>query len=302
MNPYCYPPTNQPFNLQLKENNGKWVHYSVDFPIAVPTSHKEHNIALGEYYQPCQGNNWPMAILVHGWGDRSLAPCQLLAKDLVKSGIASFVLRTVFHSSRMAGEIKSRLPKLTADEWFEGYQTSVIDIRQIADWAHDNKQINRDQIAIIGMSLGGIVAAISMAVDKRIQAGIILISGGNYENPGWLKKTGNKRTEAEYIEGQKLYANYLDEVAQKGFENVEPAKRSYLTDPVTFASYLRNRPVLMINAMLDERIPRQSTIDLWEASGKPDIKWLPGTHSSIWLLYPQIRKQVLDFLNATFRI
>jgi predicted esterase len=300
MNPYSYPPIEPRFNLQLKETNSKWLHYAVDFPIARPTSCKEHNTALGEYYQPSEGDNWPLAILVHGWGDHSTLPCNLLAKDLAKIGIASFILYLVFHSSRMPDAIKRRLPNLTAEEWFEGYQMSVIDVRQIVDWASSNGRINKEQIAVIGMSLGGMISALSMAVDKRIHAGVILISGGNYENPEWLRRTGQKRTEAEYAEAQKMYAQYLSEVAQKGFENVEPPKKSYLTDPMTFASYLRQRPVLMINAKLDERIPRQSTLDLWEASGKPQIKWLPGTHSSIWLLYPLIRREIFSFLSSTF--
>jgi hypothetical protein len=53
---------------------------------------------------------------------------------------------------------------------------------------------------------------------------------------------------------------------------------------------------------LDERIPKQSTVDLWEACGKPEIKWLPGTHSSIWILYPLIRKLVTNFLTNAFKI
>jgi esterase/lipase len=301
INPYNYTPVPS-FNLQLKETNSKWLRYAVDFPVAVPTSYQEHNTALGEYYRPPDGDNLPLAILVHGWGDRSLAPCRMFARDLIKIGFACFILRTVFHSDRMAKAIKSRLPRLTPEEWFEGYRTSVIDVRQIIDWAGSNGQVDKNRIAVIGVSLGGIISSISMALDKRIQAGVILVAGGNYENPAWLKRTGVRRSEAEYIEGQRLYRDYLDKVAREGLENVEPPRKSFLTDPVTFAGSLHHRPVLMVNATLDETIPKQSTIDLWEASGKPELKWIPGTHSSVWLLYPMIRKQVLGFLTSTFKM
>ena len=302
MNPYKYPPVSPRFNLQLKEKNGRWWQYMVDFPVAMPTGHKKHNTALGEYFQPVEGKEWPLVILLHGWGDRSTTPCRLLAKDLAKRGIASFMLYSVFHTRRMADVIRRRLPKLTDDEWFEGYQTSVVDVRQIIDWAQGKGTFNKDQIAIIGVSLGGIISAISMGVDKRIRAGVILTAGGNYENPKWRWITGTRRTAAEYAEAQRMYQQYLAEVAKKGFEKVEPPKRSYLTDPLTFAVSLRNRPLLMINASLDERIPKQSSLDLWEAAGRPDIKWLPGTHSSIWLLYPRIRSEVLTFLTSVFKL
>jgi esterase/lipase len=302
MNPYSYPATQPQFNLKFKESNDICIHYYVDFPIAKPTCHSEHNIALGEYLQPQGQGVFPLAILVHGWGDRSLAPCRMLAKDLIKAGFACFILRTLFHTDRMAKGIQKKLPHLTADEWFEGYQTSVIDIRQILDWTVQNKQIDSNRIAVIGVSLGGIISTISMGIDGRIKAGVILVAGGNYENQKWLKRTEPKLTEEEYIKREQRYRNYLAEVEQRGFENVEPPRRSYLTDPVTFGCQLRDRSLLMINATLDERIPKRSTVDLWEACGKPEIKWLPGTHSSIWLFYPYIRKHVINFLRTILEV
>jgi dienelactone hydrolase len=302
MNPYNYPDFESDFDLQLNHVAGRWQRYSVKFQVARPTGYKENNVAYGEYYQPRKGSNWPLAILVHGWGDRSLIPCQMLARDLSGKGIASFVLYLVFHQRRMPEVVKKRLPNLTPEEWFEGYQTSVIDIRQIIDWADNNGDINKDHIAVIGISLGGIISAISMGVDNRIGAGVILVAGGNYQGRAWLSRTEPGYSEAEYAQSETLYTHYLKEVLERGVDNVQPPKRSYLTDPVTFASQLHERPVLMLNAKWDERIPKQSTIDLWNASGNPEIKWYPGTHSSIWLLYPLLLRQITNFLNSTFCI
>lgn len=302
MNPYNYPHLEPAFDMQLNQTTRGWSRYVVKFPICKPTRYKENNTAYGEYYQPRRGANWPLAILVHGWGDRSVIPCRLLARDLSKKGIASFILYLVFHQRRMPDVIKERLPNLTPEEWFEGYQTSVIDIRQIIDWAGKNKDINKDHIAVIGISLGGIISAICMGVDKRIGAGVIVVAGGNYQGRAWLRRTEPDFSEAEYSQSQNLYTQYLREVAQKGIEKVTPSKKSYLTDPMTFASYLRRRPLLMLNAIWDERIPKQSTIDFWEACGKPQIKWYPATHSHIWLLYPLLLGQITNFLKSSFSI
>lgn len=144
--------------------------------------------------------------------------------------------------------------------------------------------------------------AISMGVDKRISAGVFLVTGGNYENPAWLKEKRDSHKEAEYSKAREQYAQYLAEVIEKGGENVTPPKKSYLTDPLTFASYLRKRPVMMINALWDESVPRQATLDFWEACGKPVIRWFPATHTSIWLLYPLVRKQIVDFLRSIFSV
>ena len=303
MNPFSYPSVEPRFNLRLKNTNDKWLHYDVDFPIAKPTNHKEHNTAFGEYYQPSRGDNWPLAILVHGLGNRSTLPCSLLARDLARRGIASFVLYLVFHSSRMPEVIKRRLPVLTADEWFEGYQTSVTDVRQVVDWASSQPEIDKGKIAVIGISFGGFISAIAMGVDRRLKAGVFLVAGGNYENPAWAKKRRHSRQEireVEHHQAQNDYTDYLAEVAKRGLENVNPAKKSFLTDPMTFATYLQQRPILILNALWDEYIPKQAVLDFWEACGKPAITWFPATHITIWLWYPFISWKISRFLRSTF--
>ncbi len=307
MNPYNYDTGEQHFNLQLKQATPRWSRYTVDFPTAHPTQYEEYNTVRGEYFQPQGVNNAPLAILLHGMGDMSLIPCNRLARALAKRGMACFVLYSVFHSSRMPEVIKKRFPALTPEEWHEGYQISVTDVRQIVDWASSRAEIDEKQIALIGMSFGGFISAITMGIDNRIKAGVFIITGGNSEKigqKGWKlsMRKRYRRSEAEYNHIQDCYAQYLSEVAEKGFENATPARKSFLSDPMTFASYLRERPILMLNARWDEYIPREATLDFWEACGKPPIVWLPATHASIWLWYPFIMRRIIHFLSSTFGI
>lgn len=143
-----------------------------------------------------------------------------------------------------------------------------------------------------------------MAVDQRIKAGVFVVTGGNSYKMTWLGRAYShrsryKQTEAEYREVQSSYARYLAEVAEKGFEQVIPARQSFLNDPLTFAPYLRGRPVLMINARWDKYIPRESVLDFWEACGQPQIEWFPTGHATLWLWYPAISKRITSFLNST---
>lgn len=305
MIPYNYPCIVPHVNLRLKQTTRAWTRYSVDFPVAHPTRYKESNTAYGEYFRPNTDGNVPLVVLSHGWGDHSVFPCKLLARALAKRGIASFVLYLVFHSSRMPDVIRNRLPDLTAEEWFSGYQMSVVDIRQIIDWAIDIEGISKEHIAVMGLSLGGFISAIAMGIDNRIKAGVLLVTGGNSEKIAQMCRVNAfrkryKRSEAEYNEIQSYYAQYLVEVAEKGIENVTPVKRSFLTDPMTFAHLLQQRPLLMINALWDEFIPKEATLDFWEACGRPNISWYPGTHSSIWLWYPLILRRITSFVKSTF--
>ena len=213
-------------------------------------------------------NNVPLAILIHGWGDHSVFPFKLMVAGLIRKGMACFILYLPFHNSRLPEKMKSRLSHLTQDEWFTGYQMAVTDVRRIIDWAGQNEHINSRQITIICLSLGAIVGSIAMGIDPRIKAGVFIGHGGNtgkMMQTNSVSRFGNKYRlpDKEYQENQKNYADYLGEVAKKGFENVEPAKRTYFIDPLTYAPMMKGRSVLMINARWDEIFPQETSLDFW---------------------------------------
>jgi len=303
MNPYSYRADNPDFTTELTKVTRGWQRYTVSFPTAHPTRHEKSNTVWGEYLRPRTGSHkLPLVILVHGLGDRSVIPMKVLARSLVGQGIACFVLYLVLHSSRMP---PSQPSSLSSDDWFENYRISVIDVRQVIDWAGTRDEINNEQIAVVGISFGGFISAIAMGIDSRIRAGVLITSGGNLEKVAFMSKTlpkrwGFRHTEAEFSAQQQRYFQYLSEVAEKGWETTEPAERGFLIDALTYADYLRNRSLLMINAHRDEVIPREATLDFWEASGRPAISWFPGGHATIWLWYPFIKRKISRFLKATF--
>jgi cephalosporin-C deacetylase-like acetyl esterase len=307
MNPYSYPKAELQPNLQLKKTTRHWSHYLVDFPTAHPTPYEKNNTVLGEYFQPRRVDNAPLAILLHGVGDLSVIPCKMLAKALARKGIASFVLYSVMHSSRMPTEVMKRFPHLTSQEWFECHQISVIDLFQVIDWAESQAEINAAKIAAVGISFGGFISAIAMGIDERIKAAGLIVTGGNSIKIGWETRAsdynkGHPQTRSGYERTLKSYMKYLAEVEEKGLERVKPPQESFWTDPMTFAHRLRKRPVLMINARWDQAIPREATLDFWKAAGQPPISWLLATHPTIWLWYPLIRGKIIRFLKSAFDI
>jgi len=307
VNPYSYENSIPEVKLCLKKDSQAMLHYEIQFQSALDTGYPENGIVKGEYYQPKVDHKVPLVILVHGMGDHSVIPCKLLARSLLKQGIACFVLYLTIHSKRIPEAMRVRLPYLNPDEWFQCYQVSVVDIRQIVDWACSRTELDTEQVTTLGISFGGFVSAIAMGIDKRIKAGIIIVAGGNSNKISWLNKNGQYRkqyqcTEAEYLEIQSNYARYLKDVSEKGFEYVASDNQSFLTDPLTFAGYLKGRPILMINAKWDKYIPRETAIEFWQACGQPAIKWIPSGHASIWLWYPVIRGSISTFLKMHLHI
>jgi esterase/lipase len=305
VNPYIYQSGEPTFNLRLKKVIGKWYSYLVDFPSAFQNGHWGSSIVIGEYFQPVRSSRAPLVILLHGMGDHSVIPCKLLARSLAGNGTACLILYLFLHSRRLPEDMKQRYPVFTSDEWFQIYQTSVIEVRQVIDWASGRAEIDGNKIAVVGISFGGFISAIAMGIDERIGAGVFIVSAGNSEKISHMSQlsalTKNyRRTEAEYQRLQQSYRQYLTEVAEKGVDNVTPARDSFLTDPMTYAYSLRQRPLLMINARWDEAISADAALDFWRACGRPGIVWLPATHATIWLWYPFISRKIASFFKISF--
>lgn len=303
MHPYDYEVSDSYFEINPVAATSQWAHYTVSFPTARPVKYAEGNTVYGDYFAPTSDKQSPLAILVPGLGDESLIPCLMLARHLVRQGISALVLYLVFHSRRMPIALKGHYLPTTPKEWLEAYQVSVSDIRRLLDWIPGRKEIVGNRIGVVGISLGGMISSIAMAVDQRIAKGIFIVTGGNLEKLSWgganeLIRTGHACTPEECHQVYSQFPCYLKDITQKGIENVIPAKECFLFDPLTFAGRLRERPVLMINAEQDEIIPKQAALEFWEACGKPPLKWLPMTHTTIYSHTPQISKEVAGFLKG----
>lgn len=304
MYPYDVPRGEPRLELCPGRATSGWQSYEVRFPAAFPTRHESHHIARGTYLQPrCGSGAAPLVVLLHGVGDHSVWPCRWLAHRLAGRGVACFLLYLVVHSSRMPDTVRRRMPVLSDDEWFEQYRTSVVEVRQLADWAGTRPEIDAGRIGVLGISFGGFISSIAMAVDSRIRAGILLVSGGN--SPKIVQKARfhairrkYRMSVAEYEETRRSYASFLAEVASSGLQGAAPPRQSFLADPMTFAHLLRGRPIQMLNARWDEFVPREATLDFWNACGRPAIRWYPTTHSSIWLCYPSIRRRIESFVMS----
>jgi len=299
-NPFLYTPQTDGGSCSLIKENSHSSHYSIGFPSAFTPVLLDNTRVTGEYIFPAGKKKASLVVLVHGMGDSSVIPCRLISKTLAKQGIASFIIYLVFHNKRGSQVIKNKYPSLSAEEWFESYQLSVIDIRQVIDWAYNRPEIEHENIAVAGISFGGMISTIAMSLDNRIKAGIFIVSGGNSSKMtrySALLRLKYKISEAQYRKEQEEYAGYLSEVAARGFENVDPGKSAYLTDPMTYSYGIKSRPVMMLNALFDEMIPRASTLDLWKALEKPPLSWFPATHASIWAWYPIMAPKIGKFFD-----
>ncbi len=302
MNPFKYNNTLTGITTRLIKQTASYRVYEVSFRSAIDTGYSRNSTVMGDYYVPVTDNPVPLAVLVHGMGDYSVLPWRVMAGNFINRKIACFLPYLSIHSRRLPAELKGNIPYLSPEEWYNVYRVSVIDILQIIDWAETRPEIDSNRVFISGISFGGFVSTIAMGMDERIKAGVFIVTGGNANKLTMLNKEGQyrkryTRTEAEHAQIMADYRMYLEQVERYGFENVPAKHISFVTDPLTFAPNLKDRPVMMINAKYDKYIPVEAATDLWQAIGKPDIKWYPTGHVTLWLCYPSIRNTVSQFFG-----
>src|SRR5439155_12144125 len=65
------------------------------------------------------------------------------------------------------------------DRDVRSFQQAVSDIRTTVTWLRSRETVDSDKIAVLGISLGAILAHLAMAEDDRIGSGVAIVGGGN---------------------------------------------------------------------------------------------------------------------------
>lgn len=262
-------------------------------------------------------------ILVHGFSTSSgrTGNYYYFAKWMALHDTPCIFINLPFHLHRTpAGERSGeRLIYYDDVETLEFFHQSVVDIKKLLDIL--DLISSPSGIYICGISLGSMVSVIIMALEKRIEKGVFLIGGGNWEEVHWkgvlryiLKGNCTKKAVTTRQDCHKIYKNFpcfLDV-----FKNIKDgpditfsledypelketvSKYCFLCDPVAFAHRLDREKVLLINSKIDLYFSKRSTLQLWEAIGKPRIIWLNSMHSSKILTRDRIINEISDFINS----
>lgn len=157
----------------------------------------------------------------------------------------------------------------------------VCDVRRSAAWLASRPEIDSNKIGVTGISLGGIVSAVAAAVDPAISRAALLLAGGNLADILW-----------RLPEAARYRALWLE----SGRTKADLAAVTEPFDPLTYASRLAGKRVMMIAGNADEVIPPACARALWEAAGKPPIRWYDcGHYSAVGYLLPAVRETVEFF-------
>jgi dienelactone hydrolase len=274
------------YELELVMATPKYTVSKLRFASPVATPDVENNVVHAEYFAPVgSGPNRPGVIVLHILGaDFPLS--RYMAARLADRGVAALFVKLPYYGERRpSGEAQRAKRFLSADieRSVASMRQAVCDVRRAAVWLAARPDVDSQRIGVSGISLGGIVSSLAVAVDPAIREGAFLLAGGDLATILW-----------EMPEG----AAYRKQWIAAGRTKQDLKTLTDPFDPLTYAAGLKGKRLMMIAGKVDEVVPPASTLRLWEAAGRPAIHWCDcGHYSAVGYLLPGIR-QTVEFFAA----
>ena len=254
------------------------------FPSPIATPDPENNVVHAEYFAPIGGGaRRPAVVVLHILGaDFPLS--RYMAARLADRGVAALFLKLPYYGERRpdaAGPNAKRFLSTDIDRTILSMRQGICDVRRATCWLNSRSEIDGKRLGVAGISLGGIISSVAAAVDPAIREGAFLLAGGDLAKILW-----------EMPEGTAYRALWI----RSGRTLGDLKSLTDPFDPLTYASRLASKRVLMIAGKVDEVIPPSSARALWETAGRPPILWYDcGHYSAVGFLLPGIRETVAFF-------
>ncbi|MGO8671215.1 MAG: alpha/beta hydrolase [Capsulimonadaceae bacterium] len=223
-------------------------------------------------FEPFRASNWhpvPGIVLLHGLG----ATKESLVKFghfLAATGYASIIPEEWGQGERRQ-EVDTSTPEAQQSVAEEGFIHTIIDARRGIDYLQSRPHISPRRIGVLGFDVGAVIAADVAGIDDRVKASILVSGGGNL---GAILKQGQKVPRDWAAMGARLAD----------------------VDPLTYASHIAPRAVLMQNGTADSVIPADCARALYKAisagpRSRVEIDWCPGGGHvlNLGLIYPHMR-------------
>ena len=231
----------------------------------------------------------PAVVIVPPTGSEENDPTiRSLARFVSRNGVHAAVLTLPYHGGR-------KLPGLPPAGAFVGYDVTrnahafrqgASDVSTVVTWLQNAPGVDKNRVAVVGLSLGAIVCHLAMGQDERIGAGVAIVGSGD------LTDLYRHSTLAQLY--RLLHHSSVRYDTDERFRALAPA------DPLTYAEKNRPRRVLMIQAARDLLIPPRDATELWEALGRPPIRWVDTNHFALNLAVGSLEKASLFYLRGVW--
>jgi len=148
---------------------------------------------------------------------------------------------------------------------------SIEDARNLIDYL--KKEEGFEHFLVSGVSLGGIQASLLSGIDRRIEGGALINTGGNLAE--LISKSGY-----HYVERFREYRKEQEKISDEELDRMIK-DATYCIDPITYAHRINPRNFIFIRSKDDDIFIKESSIGLYNAMGCPETVILPGGHFAL---------------------
>jgi dienelactone hydrolase len=207
-----------------------------------------------------KGGPYPVLIFLHGSHQNK----EFIEEICTPFNEAGFAM--IGFDQHMRGTRKVEGGVLTqAAAWRERFWKTPNDTRRLIDYLETDDRFDPERIYLVGASYGTITGVPTMALDKRIKAGMFVVGGGNIHN---------------LVNSPAVKENLPQGVA----EVISPLMKFFIgvADPIHLAPEISPRPVYMQNGEIDTVVTPESGQALFDALRDPKkIDWYPCDHPDL---------------------
>jgi dienelactone hydrolase len=193
----------------------------------------------------------PLVVLLHGLGGQKRQLIDLYARRLAEKGIASVAFDLDGHGDLKTptNDFQKKLGSRNLMAIGMGISRSVVFGRRVIDYAATRPELDTDNTAVMGYSLGSCIGCILTNADPRIR-GLVMNAGGT------------SRQLVSALQQKSVAAAF-----------------SRMYRPMVHAPGIAPRPVLMINGRYDRVFPPADAKLLFDSLGKgKELRWYKSNH------------------------
>lgn len=257
------------------------------FPTALNSGVDENDTVHSIVFVPKHAANKPSpaVILLHALGVCNLANERYLARSLASSGIVSAIMELPYHLHRTpkgmgSGEFLFKTAPLNA---LQAFRQAAMDAMRLTDWLSAQPFVDKSKLGVVGISLGGIIAALLVGLDERLSACVNVLGGDLALTiwDSWLTRQFRRSIEKQGITLDALRSTL------------------YWVNPTTYAPRAKGKRILMVMSEYDLFVPRRACIELWRAFGCPPMIHLYTGHLCAQFSAPSLKNAIVSFLKMT---
>lgn len=172
-------------------------------------------------------------------------------------------------------------------------EVAVTDVERIIDWAAPRPEIDSERIAIVGFSVGAVVASIAVAHEPRLAAAVVVMGAADLYDVAAVCYGRRERAREHILTRFDWSPESYREAFRAAFEPLDASYQHTRVDP---------RRILMIDAKHDSCMPAPTRDALWRRLGRPERITYRYDHRQAFLAMTplglnRMRRQIRHFLD-----